>query len=87
MRNSPRIEAILNRSNLTKEYRQTVELAAEADRRCRSYAGSGNVSSPQSRGDILAEMHADLINNGLEQINGMDADLWIARSLREYERF
>lgn len=80
MKTHPKIEAILKRNDLTKEYRNAVEHADHANKLSRSYT-----VRKKTKSEVLSTLHADLIIHGLEELNGMSADLWLMRAIREYE--
>lgn len=82
MRTHPKIAAILKRSDLSAEYRKSVELADDAHKTSRAYHGSGSNFVP-TPSYVLCSMHASLIIAGTEKVNGMEADVWIMRAVRE----
>ncbi len=82
MRTHPKIAAILKRKNLTEEYRKAVEEADNAHKVSRAYQGSGSNYKP-TLGDVICSAHASLIIAGVEKINGMESDVWIARLHRD----
>jgi hypothetical protein len=84
MRTHPKISAILKRKNLSPEYRKAVEEADYANKMERAYRGHGTTYRP-TPSDVISSMHADLIIAGVEKVNGMSADIWIMRGIRELE--
>ena len=83
MKTHPKIAAILERTNLTPEYKVAVELADIADKKDRSYWGHNNSHKQQTFSEVIAVMHADLLKLGIEVIEGQEADLWLLRNLRQ----
>jgi hypothetical protein len=85
MKTHPRIAAILKRTNLTPDYRRSVELADMADKKHRSYWGHNNAHKHQSLSDMIASMHSELLKLGIETIAEQEVDVWLLRCFRQLQ--
>lgn len=83
MRTHPKIAAALKRS-VDPQYRKALERADAAHKLSRAYQGSGSQYRP-TENDVLAHMHAQLVIAGVNEISGMDPDVWLMRGLRDLD--
>lgn len=79
MRTHPAIAALLRKPHAQALYQKALHEADQADKADRVWHGPGKRTTAQ----VIDAMHADLIKAGAHQINGMPADVWLLRALRE----
>ena len=82
MKTHPKIKALLA-SDLSKESREAIEQADEADKISRAYHGHGSSFIPDKR-YVLALAHATLLKEGVTQVAGQDVDVFLLRFLRDH---